>query len=175
MTHKLFIRILICCIAIALAGCSTPMRRPGQQWSGKFSVSSVYKKKASRDSGTFLLTKSTDSSELILKGPLGAAAAVIEDSPSGAILKVPNEPDVRATTSASLAMRLIGAPISLDQLADWLESNGNLDTSPADDLRDNGWTVNIEKNDNTIRRITAERNETKSQPAVKLILIPTPR
>ncbi len=175
LTSRLFSRIVAISLAALLVGCSTAPRTTGQQWTGKFSVATIYKKKAERDSGTFLLTKHGKDSELVLKGPLGAAAAVIEETPTGAVLKVPNEQPVYAASSASLSMRLIGAPISLEQLVHWMESNGTFQGTLADELNANGWTVDIEKNDNAIRRITAQREETKTQPAVKLILVPTPQ
>ncbi len=156
-------------LVVTIAGCSAFQHRSDQEWTGKFSVSSVFQGKAERDSGTFVLSRNKDTLELVLKGPLGAVAAIVEETPNEATLKIPNEDPVTAKTSSQLALRLIGVPVGLQDIARWLETG----VPRAQELERRGWKVNLEKQDNRLQKVSVEREESPYSPHVKLILLPS--
>ncbi len=164
-----FLRLAAALLVVLVVGCSTTTQRFEQEWSGKFSVSSIFQGKAERDSGTFVLSRGDGNLELVLKGPLGAVAAIVEESPSGATLRVPNEEPVTANTSSQLALRLIGVPVGLQDIARWLETG----VPRAGELERRGWKVTLEKQDELLKKVTVEREESPSSPYVKLILLPS--
>ncbi len=169
ISARRFLRLVVTILVVAIAGCSAFQHRSDQEWTGKFSVSSVFQGKAERDSGTFVLSRNKGDLELVLKGPLGAAAAIVEETPSGATLKIPNEEPITAKTSSQLAQRLIGVPVGLQDIARWLETG----VPRAEELERRGWKVVLEKQDNQLKNVTVEREESPYSPYVKLILLPS--
>ncbi len=169
ISFRKFLCLVAAILAVTIAGCSTFQHRSDQEWTGKFSVSSVFQGKAERDSGTFVLSRNKGDLELVLKGPLGAVAAIVEETSSGATLKIPNEEPITAKTSSQLALRLIGVPVGLQDIARWLETG-----SPrAEELERRGWKVALEKQDKQLQKISVEREESPYSPYVKLILLPS--
>ncbi|WP_308513777.1 lipoprotein insertase outer membrane protein LolB [uncultured Turicimonas sp.] len=160
---------------LVLAGCSTPSIQKSaaiEEWHGRFSITLLKDGKADRNSGTFLLTSSAEQKELILKGPLGANAATLTENSDGAVLAISNEEPIKARRSQEITERVIGAPLDLTDLVDWLSAKKDAQQSEKE-LAASGWELTAERNsENKLTRIMMKRQESYRTPAVTLILLP---
>lgn len=91
-----------------------------------------------RDHLRFRWEHSPGSDVVLLMSPLGQGLAELTRDKDGVRLTQPNQPVISAETLPQLAQRVLGAPLPLDAMADWLrgarpELSGEVD----------GWRVVI--------------------------------
>ncbi|MDP1733359.1 MAG: outer membrane lipoprotein LolB [Sulfuritalea sp.] len=91
-----------------------------------------------RDHLRFRWEHSPGSDVVLLMSPLGQGLAELTRDKDGVRLTQPNQPAISAETLPQLAQRVLGAPLPLDAMADWLrgarpELSGEVD----------GWRVVI--------------------------------
>lgn len=171
---KLGLSLLIV-LSLILAGCSAPSIQEVsdvEEWHGRFSITLLKNGKADRNSGTFLITSTPGQKELILKGPLGANVATLTETSGGAVLTISNEEPIKADRSRDITQRVIGAPLDLTDLVDWLSAKKKAENSEKQ-LAASGWDLSAQRNsENKLTRIVMKKKESYNAPAVTLILLP---
>lgn len=144
-----------------LAGCATPSFEPDglvvlQERQGRFSVQTQsVNKPPDATQGSFVWRKLTSGWQLDLKTPLGATLARLTVTPSGATLEQPDAPTRRAESGQALLASILGAPVPLDALEDWIDGRVLDDGSVTDMVRDSdnrvvsfrqfGWQVAFDR------------------------------
>ncbi len=164
--------LLIFIASLLLASCTQIPVAVKQEWSGRFSATSIFKGDKDRHSGTFRLTDTDGVYQLTLRGPLGVTAATLTEAPNGSTLVISNEEPIFANSSEQLLERVIGTPLSLRELADYL-SNNSMANALEKKLSGDGLQTQVERDGERIRRITIHSAETPTTPEVSLILLPS--
>lgn len=141
--------------SLGLGGCATlpPPVIPDRVHAGRFSVIVVLDGQRDSASGRFTLSVSGDRSVLDLATPLGSTLARIERSPQGVLLRTTGASgpeERRSTDGAALTEALLGWPLPVDGMADWIagrpapgssvETDG---TDPPRAFTQNGWRIEI--------------------------------
>ena len=109
-------------IALLAAGCAAPPRRASEaepRWSGRLSVQ-VQGERGQSFSAGFDLRGSAQAGDLELRTPLGQTAAVLQWSPQGARLQAPGQAERRAASLDELILQVMGTPVPVAALFDWL-------------------------------------------------------
>lgn len=110
--------------------------------------------------------------QLILKGPLGANAATLIETDSSAVLTLSTEEPIKARKGLEITQRILGAPLDLTDLVNWLSSSGESNQAEKQ-LAASEWDLTTEKNSkNKPIKIVMKRKESYGAPAVTLILLP---
>ena len=177
-------RAVSCVLSVALmAACATPVAvPPDRSYSGRFSATATAAEKRETVSGSFSLEIRGLQKTLDLVSPLGTTVARIEVEPGGARATGAQMQEVRGADADALTEQLLGWPLPVSGLADWIEGR------PAPDRiarveRDAGRVVLIEQDGWTIRlletfeptgrprRLVLERPGAPTAPAVTLRLV----
>jgi outer membrane lipoprotein LolB len=141
---------------VGLAGCATapPVTDVAvlKERQGRFSVqSTVPMQQTEAVQGAFVWRRLATGWQLDLNSPLGATLARLTVTPEGARLQQPDAPERRAASARDLLANVLGAPVPVDALEDWVD--GRLQTNAAvtevkrDDLgrvvsfRQDAWRV----------------------------------
>jgi len=166
-----------------LCACATPARAPADRaYSGRFAVTTVLGERRESVSGRFNLEVRGPQQILELASPLGTMVARIEIEPGGARATGAQMQEVRGADADALTEQLLGWPLPVSGLADWIEGR-EVPQRPARIERDGGRIVLIEQDGWTIRlpeyfesaarprRLVLERPAAANTPSVVLRLI----
>lgn len=92
-----------------------------------------------------------------LSGPMGATLARLSVDASGALLQSPDAPDQRASSATALLQKVLGEPVPVDALQDWIRGrmgDGQGITAVTRDesrrvtsFKQRGWTVTFARYD----------------------------
>lgn len=91
-----------------------------------------------RDHLRFRWDHAPQSDAVLLMSPLGQGLAELTRDASGARLMQPNQAPIAADSLAQLVQRVLGAPLPLEAMADWLRG-----ANPARGGEVDGWQVRI--------------------------------
>lgn len=145
----------VCAAGIVLAGCATlpPAAAPDRVHTGRFSVVVAIDGQRDSASGRFTLSISGVRSVLDLATPLGSTLARIENGPDGVLLRTTgaNGPEERrGTDSAALTEALLGWPLPVDGIADWVTGRPTPGSAAQTDgsnpprmFAQHGWRIEI--------------------------------
>lgn len=129
-------------IAVTVTGCATPKFEAKdslvlKERAGKFSVTTQAPNEATEAvQGSFVWRRLPSGWQLDLNSPLGATLARLTVLPNGATLEQPDEPARRAASGEDLLVSVLGAPVPLDVLEDWVDGR----------VVDDSRVTNIERN-----------------------------
>lgn len=161
MTHaddrrrSLLAVVAVCAVSITLAGCATlpPPAAPDRLHAGRFSAVVAIDGQRESASGRFTLSISGARAVLDLATPLGSTLARIERGPEGVLLRTTGASgpeERRGTDGAALTEALLGWPLPVDGIADWVTGRpapgSAAQTDGADPPRvftQNGWRIEI--------------------------------
>lgn len=153
--RSLLAHAAVCSLSIALAGCVTrpPTAAPDRVHAGRFSVVVVLEGKRDSASGRFTLIVRGDRTVLDLATPLGGTLARIERDSRGVLLRTSgsNGPEERrGADGAALTEALLGWPLPVDGMADWVAGRpapGSAAVTdgidPTSAFTQNGWRIEI--------------------------------
>lgn len=136
---------LACWAALLLAACaefppssdvSPSLGPPLQRFAAEGRIS--LRQGERRDHLRFRWEHTAESDMVLLMSPLGQGLAELTHDASGARLKQPNQAVITADTLPQLVQRVLGAPLPLDAVADWLRG-----ARPALSGEVDGWRVVI--------------------------------
>jgi len=136
---------LACLVALLLAACaeSPPLSEvplilgpPLQRLAAEGRIS--LRQGDRRDHLRFRWEHTPGSDVVLLMSPLGQGLAELARDATGARLTQPNQPVIAADTLPQLAQRVVGAPLPLEAMADWLRG-----ARPALNGEVDGWRVII--------------------------------
>ena len=111
---------------IGLAGCASTPPVPNElvlkERQGRFAVqtSGAFQEPQAVQGG-FVWRRLASGWQLDLNSPLGATLARLTVSPTGASLERPDAPDRRAASASALLAEVVGAPVPVDALEDWID------------------------------------------------------
>jgi len=169
-----------------LSACATPARAPADRaYTGRFAVTTTSAEQRENVSGRFGLEIRGLQQILELSSPLGTTVARIEIEPGGARATGAQMQEVRGASADALTEKLLGWPLPVSGLADWIEGR------PAPSrvarlereggrivlLEQDGWTIHVPEYFEVIgatdrpRRLVLERPAAASSPSVVLRLI----
>lgn len=123
---------------------------------GRFSVQSqAVNQPVDAVQGGFVWRQLSIGWQLDLKSPLGATLARLTLSPLGASLEQPDSPTRRASSGEALLAEVLGAPVPMDALEDWIDGRVREDGRVTDIKRDDqgrvvsfeqaGWQVTFDR------------------------------
>ena len=136
---------LACLVALLLAACaeSPPLSAvpltlgpPLQRLAAEGRIS--LRQGDRRDHLRFRWEHTPGSDVVLLMSPLGQGMAELARDSTGARLTQPNQPVIAADTLPQLAQRVVGVPLPLEAMADWLRG-----ARPALNGEVDGWRVII--------------------------------
>ena len=166
-----------------LGACATPSRTAADRaYTGRFAVTTAFAEKRENVSGRFNLEVRGAQQILELASPLGTTVARIEIEPGGARATGARMQEVRGADADALTEQLLGWPLPVSGLADWIEGRP-VPERAARSERDGGRIVLIEQDGWTIRlpeyfesasrprRLVLERPAAANTPSVILRLI----
>ena len=153
--RALLARAATCAASIALVGCATlpPPAAPDRVHAGRFSVVVALDGQRDSASGRFTLSIRGARAVLDLATPLGSTLARIERGPEGVLLRIngaSGPEERRGTDGAALTEALLGWPLPVDGMADWVTgrpapgSTAQTDgLDPPRAFTQNGWRIEI--------------------------------
>lgn len=145
---------------VALTGCATTPMAPDvvvlKERQGRFSVQSLAPlQQPEAVQGAFVWRRLATGWQLDLNSPLGATLARLTVTPAGARLQQTDVPDRQASSAGELLAGVLGAPVPVDALEDWvdgrLQTNAPVTSIKRDDLgrvvsfRQGVWSVQFAK------------------------------
>ena len=144
---------------IFLAGCANTAKQltasnNDNYWSGRISVQ-VLDTPPQSTSGSFELSGSPDSGEMVLLNPLGYIVARVQWAPGQATL-TQGQQKKHAPSLDALTQELVGTPLPIAVLFDWLRGTPT---------QASGWSADL----NTQGKVTAQR--TSPLPAANLRIV----
>ncbi len=166
-----------------LAACATPSKTPADRaHSGRFAVTTELGEKRESVSGRFSLEVRGAQQVLELASPLGTTVARIEIEPGGARATGARMQEVRGADADALTEQLLGWPLPVSGLADWIEGRPvpqrtariERDGGRIVLLEQDGWTIQLPEYFKTSarpRRLVLERPAAANTPSVILRLI----
>lgn len=163
---------LVCLAALLLAGCAgmqdaadtaRTLGPPLQRFTAEGRISLHQGER--RDHLRFRWEHAPQSDAVLLMSPLGQGMAELTRDASGARLVQPNQQTLVADTLPQLAQRVLGAPLPLEAMADWLRG-----ARPALRGEVDGWRVVISET-STFRHSRLLRVMEASRADVELKLI----
>lgn len=176
-------RLAALAVVALVTACATPtLAPPDRSYSGRFSATTTAGEKRENVSGRFNLEIRGSQQVLELASPLGTTVARIEVGPGGARATGAQMQDVRGPNADVLTEQLLGWPLPVSGLADWIEGRPVPDRVARVE-REAGHVVLIEQDDWTIRlsepfesaarprRLVLERAAASNAPAVTLRLV----
>ena len=171
-------------VSVALLGaCATPSRTPADRvHSGRFAVTTELGEKRESVSGRFSLEVRGAQQILELASPLGTTVARIEIEPGGARATGARMQEVRGADADALTEQLLGWPLPVSGLADWIEGRPvpqrgarvERDGGRIVLLEQDGWTIRLPEYFESAarpRRLVLERPAAANTPSVILRLI----
>ncbi len=166
-----------------LTACATPLLAPPDRaYSGRFAVTTAFGEQRENVSGRFNLEIRGPQQIVELSSPLGTTVARVEIEPGGARATGGQMQEVRGADADALTQRLLGWPLPVSGLADWIEGRP-VPTRVARVEREGGRVVLLEQDGWTIRlpeyseatarprRLVLERLAAANTPSVVLRLI----
>ncbi|MEP6609852.1 MAG: outer membrane lipoprotein LolB [Burkholderiaceae bacterium] len=174
------------CVAafVTLAsGCATSTLTPADRaYTGRFSATTFSGDKRDNASGRFSLEVRGAKTLLELSSPLGNTLARIEVEPGGARATAAHMHEVRDTDVDALTQQLLGWPLPVSGLADWLEGQPapqrtarvERESGRVALIEQDGWTIRIpeySESPTRPRRLMLERPSTANAPSVSLRLV----
>jgi outer membrane lipoprotein LolB len=170
-------------LAALLTACATPILvPPDRAYSGRFAVTTAFEEQRENVSGRFTLEIRGPQQIVELASPLGTTVARVEIEPGGARATGAQMQEVRGADADALTQRLLGWPLPVSGLADWIEGRP-VPTRVARVEREGGRVVLLEQDGWTIRmpeyseatarprRLVLERPAAANTPSVVLRLI----
>lgn len=169
-----------------LTACATPPRVPADRaYSGRFAVTTASAEQRESVSGRFGLEIRGQQQSLELSSPLGTTVARIEIEPGAARATGAQMQEVRGADADALTEKLLGWPLPVSGLADWIEGRPVPSRAARVEreggrvvlLEQDGWTIRLpeyfEGNGATTRprRLVLERPAGAYTPSVVLRLI----
>lgn len=146
---------------LLLAGCAAPSFESDglkviEQRQGRFSIQTQsLNQPPDATQGSFVWRKLARGWQLDLNTPLGATLARLTITPMGATLEQPDASTRRAESGQALLSEILGAPVPLDALEDWIEGRVRDDGTITDMVRDSegrvvsfkqlGWQVGFDR------------------------------
>ena len=161
--HRLKVRALAAAAIVgALTACAQPPRLPAGEsphnhWSGRLALQ-VEDAASQSFSAGFELQGQPDRGQLTLFNPLGNVMALLEWTPEQATL-VSGEDRRTSDSLEALVQELLGSPIPIAALFDWLQGKASQAA---------GWQVDLSAADNG--RIVAERMTPPPQATLRIAL-----
>ena len=166
-----------------LTGCATPiLAPPDRAYSGRFAVTTTSGEQREIVSGRFHLETRGPQQIVELASPLGTTVARVEIEPGSARATGAQMQEVRGTDADALTQQLLGWPLPVSGLVDWIEGRP-VPTRVARVEREGGRVVLLEQDGWTIRlpeyseatgrprRLVLERPAAANTPSVVLRLI----
>ena len=166
-----------------LTACATPiLAPPDRAYSGRFAVTTAFGEQRENVSGRFNLEIRGPQQIVELSSPLGTTVARVEIEPGGARATGGQMQEVRGADADALTQQLLGWPLPVSGLADWIEGRP-VPTRVARVEREGGRVVLLEQDGWTIRlpeyseatarprRLVLERLAAANTPSVVLRLI----
>ena len=180
-----FTRALAVSIASAalLTACATSPRSPADRaYSGRFAVTTALGEQRESVSGRFSLEVRGPQQILEVASPLGTTVARIEIEPGGARATGARMQEVRGADADALTEQLLGWPLPVSGLADWIEGRPVPQRSARIErdgerivlIEQDGWVIRLsEYLEGTARprRLVLERPAGVDTPSVTLRLI----
>ncbi len=168
---------------VLLTACATPVPSPGDRsYSGRFAATTAMGDKRESVSGRFSLEVRGPQLVLELASPLGTTVARIELEPGSARATGPQMQEVRGTDADALTEQLLGWPMPVSGLADWIEGRPapqrvariERDGGRIVLLEQDGWMIRLSEYFESAarpRRLVLERPAGPNAPSVILRLI----
>lgn len=173
-------------VALLTACASSPVAPPERSYSGRFAATAALGGETQNVSGRFSLEVRGAQQVFDLATPIGTTVARVEIGPDGARARGPQLEEVRGDSADALAERLLGWPLPVDGLSDWIEGRPvpgrvarveRVDGRVASIVQD-GWTIRITESFATDghsqpkpRRLVIERPASGLHPAVTIRLV----
>lgn len=174
-------------VALLSACASAPVSLPERSYSGRFAATAVRGTETQNVSGRFSLEVRGADQVFDLATPIGTTVARVEIGPDGARARGPQLDEVRGDNADALAERLLGWPLPVSGLADWIEGRPvpgrparveRVDGRIASIVQD-GWTIQIAESFEAVnqlaqrrpRRLVIERPAYGPDPSVTVRLI----
>lgn len=169
-------------LALLSACATTPLAPADRAYSGRFSATTQLGEQRENVSGRFSLEVRGSQQVLELASPLGTTVARIEIEPGQARATGAQMKEVRGTDADALTAQLLGWPLPVSGLADWIEGR----PVPQRDARveregervvllaQDGWMIRMPEYFEATgrpRRLILERPATANTPSVVLRLI----
>ena len=166
-----------------LAACATsPLAPPDRAYSGRFAVTTAFAEQRESVSGRFSLEIRGPQQIVELTSPLGTTVARVEIEPGAARATGARMQEVRGPDADALTQQLLGWPLPVSGLADWIEGRPvpsrvarvEREGGRVVLLEQDGWTIRLpEYSEATARprRLILERQAGATTPSVVLRLI----
>ncbi|WP_158529700.1 outer membrane lipoprotein LolB [Parvibium lacunae] len=144
-------------------------------YSGRFSLRYEQHGSPTYGQGRFTLTQQRDSYSLELNSPFGNTLATLSWQAGQATLWQPNQPLLHGTDPNDLINQLLGWPVPVNLLPDWLQAlvNGKISS-----IQQQGWEVTTlplasaaADQPDKPRQLQAEHPGNATQPAVRLRIL----
>jgi len=180
-------RALVSLVSLTLlTACATPPRAPADRaYTGRFAVTTASAEQRESVSGRFSLEIHGLQQILELSSPLGTTVARIEIEPGAARATGAQMQEVRGTDADALTEKLLGWPLPVSGLADWIEGRPvpsrvarvERESERVVLMEQDGWTIRLpeyfEGRGATPRprRLVLERPAGANTPSVVLRLI----
>lgn len=170
-------------VVTLMAACATaPLTPPDRSYSGRFSATVTAGERRDNVSGRFNFEIRGQQQTLDLVSPLGTTVARIEVEPGLARATGVQMQEIRGPDADALTEQLLGWPLPVSGLADWIEGRPAPDRSARVQreaervvlIEQDGWTIRVsELSEMTARprRLTIERPAALNAPAVILRLV----
>ena len=173
-------------ILTLLTACATPARSPSDRaYTGRFAVTTAQAEQRENASGRFGLEIRGLQQVLELSSPLGTTVARIEIEPGGARATGARMQEVRGVDADALTEQLLGWPLPVSGLADWIEGRPVASRVARIEreggrivlLEQDGWTIRLSEYFEVVgaterpRRLVLERPASAKAPSVVLRLI----
>jgi len=173
-------------VALLSACASAPVSPPERSYSGRFAATALRGGEVQNASGRFSLEVRGAEQVFDLATPIGTTVARVEIGPNGARARGPQLEEVRGDNAEALAEQLLGWPLPVSGLSDWIEGRPvpgraarveRVDGRVASIVQD-GWTIQIAESfesgsqgQGRPRRLVIDRPASGVQPAVTVRLI----
>ena len=166
-----------------LTACATPILAPPERaYSGRFAVTTAFEQQRENVSGRFTLEIRGPQQIVELASPLGTTVARVEIEPGGARATGAQMQEVRGADADVLTQRLLGWPLPVSGLADWIEGRPvptrvarvEREGGRVVLLEQDGWTIRLQEYSEATarpRRLVLERPAAANIPSVVLRLI----
>ena len=170
-------------LAALLTACATPsLVPPDRAYSGRFAVTTAFEEQRENVSGRFTLEIRGPQQIVELASPLGTTVARVEIEPGGARATGAQMQEVRGSDADALTQRLLGWPLPVSGLADWIEGRPvptrvarvEREGGRVVLLEQDGWTIRLQEYSEATarpRRLVLERPAAANIPSVVLRLI----
>lgn len=170
-------------LSTLLAACATStLAPPDRSYTGRFSATTTLGEQRETVSGRFNLEIRGARQLLELASPLGTTVARIHVEPGGARATGAQMQEVRGPDADALTAKLLGWPLPVSGLADWIEGRPVPERSARVEreagrvmlIEQDGWTIRLPETFDSIvrpRRLVLERAAESNAPAVTLRLV----